>query len=159
MTCTIFKHGTIANLTSEGDSYREQLLVKEKEIEKNKNEALIQSDHFNDYQELMRFKEFFIYIPTILVVLLLVSLYYFLPHENNQHIWYMLIAISIFLIGWVEWAKYYGQGKKLVESSSLFEMTKKFSKLIFWIILAVITWAIGKVLDSYWGAISKFFNS
>ena len=156
---SILKHGTIANLTSEGDRYREQLLVKEIEIEKSKNEALIHSKNFNDYQELMRFKEFVIYMPTILVILLVASFYYFFSHENNRYIWYMLIAISIFLIGWVEWAKYYGQGKQLVESSSLFEMTKKFSKLIFWIVLVVISWAISKVLDPYWDAISKFFSS
>jgi hypothetical protein len=151
------KNGTITTLANKGDEYRAQLEKKEKELEDSKGQAAMQAKTFTEHKELMRFKELAIYLPSIFGVGLIAALYFALPQESKLRGWFMLLGISIFVIGWLAFSMHFGKGKKLVENSPLFQMAGSFSKGIYAVLGAGFAWAIGKILDPYWDGFSKWF--
>jgi len=117
-----------------------------------------QARAFAEHRELMRFREFAIYLPTFLGIVLIASLYFVLLQDSNLKSWFVLLGSSAFIFGWLAFSMYFGKGKRLVESSPLFQMAGSFSKGIYLLLGVVFAWAIGKILDPYWDGFLKWFT-
>lgn len=144
------KSGTITTLAHEGDEYRVQLAKKEKELENSKAQTVMQARTFFEKQELTRFRELAIYLPIAIGAIAIALLYFLVPVQNGQKGLFMLLGSSAAVFAWLTFAMRLGRGKKLVEGSVIFQMANKFSIVVTWILLAIVAWAVGKVLDPYW---------
>lgn len=150
------KNSKITTLANESDEVRAQLALKQRELEDSRTQSAKQENEFREHRELMRFRELAIFLPIVVGVVLIASMYFVLPRDNGRNVWYWLLGSSLFVMGWLALAKYLGTDKKLVESSPLFQMAGSLSKGIYSVLGVGFAWAFGKILDPYWEGFVKW---